>query len=102
MEDFAYRYVTVIEADSLATTVTHAMRTNPDYNLLGKRDTSVGDIITVEDKMFMIKGDGEFKRVPRTISLYKQIRETDEAIIEILSRKHLTQEDIDELIENCY
>jgi hypothetical protein len=78
------------------------MRTNPNYKLLGKRDTSVGDIITVENNVFMIKGDGEFKRIPRTKSLYKYIMETDEAIMEILSRKHLSQEDIDELIENCY
>lgn len=101
--DVAYEYVTAVEAENVVKGFYKAQGLlNPEYKKLGIRDTSTGDLITAYNKLYMFNGNGGFKRIPTTKALYKSIMETDEAIIEILSRKHLSQEDIDELINNCY
>jgi hypothetical protein len=102
IEGIDFEYITAIESETLVRVFYHAQNDyNESYATLGKRSTSVGDIITSNDKVYMVKGDG-YKRIPSTKELYKKIMDTDEAIIEILSRKTLTQGEIDELIDNCY
>ncbi len=75
---------------------------NPEYMKLGKRDTTIGDLITVDEKLYMVKGNGDFKRVPSTKTLFKEVMELDEVIIEVLSRRTLSQDDINTLIDNCF
>jgi hypothetical protein len=100
--DIDYEYITFVEAENLVRVIYKTQNDfNEDYASLGKRSTSVGDIVTSNKQVYMVKGTG-YKRIPKTKELYKKIMETDEAIIEILSRQHLTQEDIDDLIENSY
>jgi hypothetical protein len=97
-----FEYVTSIQAENLVRSVYLSMDIfNPNYKALGKRNTTVGDLITNGSKLYMVKHNG-FKKIPTTKPLYKDIMQTDEAIIEILSRKHLSQDDIDELIDNCF
>lgn len=101
--EHSYEYITTILAENVIRSFYLAQcNLNPDYRKLGKRDTSVGDLITADNKLYMVKGNGDFKRIPNTKPLYKNIMETDEAIIEILSRRTLTQDDVDELIDNCF
>jgi hypothetical protein len=100
--DMAYEYVISVEAESLVKSVVMGSVFNPEYRALGKRNTRAGDLITDEHKLFMVDHTGGFKRIPASKDLYKEIMSTDEAIIEILSRKHLSQDDIDNLIENSY
>jgi hypothetical protein len=96
-----YEYVTSIECETLIRVFHRAQNDfNPEYAKLGKRSTSVGDIITNGDVLFMVRPVG-FRRIAKTKDLYKKIMQTDEAIIEILSRKHLTEEEVQLLIENC-
>jgi hypothetical protein len=103
VKDYAYEYVTTIFAENLVRSFYNAQcNLNPDYFKLGRRNTTVGDLITSNDKLYMVKGDGNFKRIPTTKTLYKDIMQTDEAIIEILSRRTLTQDDVNDLIENSY
>jgi len=95
-----YEYVASIESENLIRVFYKSQNNfNPEYAALGKRSTCVGDIITSDNKVYMFKGVG-FKRIPSTKDLYKKIMETDEAIIEILSRKHLTEDQVNDLIEN--
>jgi hypothetical protein len=42
-----------------------------------------------------------FKRVSKTTELYTKIMESDEAIIEILSRRTLNEEQVQDLLDNC-
>ncbi len=101
--DVAYVYVTSVEAENVIKGFYKAQnKFNEEYKKLGRRDTSTGDLITSNNNLYMFNGTGGFKRIPTTKTLYKDIMQTDEAIIEILSRKHLSQNDIDELIDNCY
>lgn len=103
MSEVSYEYVTSVEAENVVRSLYMASgKVNPRYKELGRRDTSIGDIIAHNNRLYMVNGTGGFKRVPSTKPLYRDIMDTDEAIIEILSRKHLTQDDIDELIDNCY
>ena len=99
--DVAYKYVTSVLAENLLSSVSLASGFNPDYRALGKRSTERGDIIIDHDKVYMIISSG-FRLIPKSKQLYKDLIQTDEAIIEILSRQTLTQDDIDELIDNCY
>lgn len=100
--NYAYEYVITVETTNLVKSLYMAQdKFNPEYAKLGKRNTTVGDLITVDEKLYMVNGEGGFKRVPSTKPLFKEIMETDEAIIEILSRKKLTQKDVDDLIDNC-
>ena len=102
IKDYAYEYITTILAENVVRGFYMAQcNLNPDYHKLGRRDTSVGDLITSNNKLYMVKGNGDFKRISTSVPLYKDIMETDEAIMEILSRRTLSQDDIDELIDNC-
>lgn len=101
--DCSYEYITTVEAQNLVKVFYLGQdKFNPEYKELGKRNTTTGDVITLENKLYMVNGVGGFKRIPSTKPLYKNIMELDEAIIEILSRKTLNQDDIDTLIDNCY
>ena len=103
IKDYAYEYITTILAENVVRSFYLAQSNlNPDYEKLGRRNTAIGDLITTNNKLYMVKGDGVFKRIPTTKPLYKDIMETDEAIIEILSRRTLTQDDVNDLIENSY
>lgn len=96
-----YNYIASIEAENLIRAVYSAQaHLNPAYADIGARNTSVGDIVVHEDKVYMFRGTS-FKRVPRTKDTYKKVMETDEAVVEILSRTKLTDEDINDLLENC-
>ena len=101
-ENVVYEYAASVEAENVVRSFYMAQISNPKYKELGKRNTAIGDIITHNTKVFMVNGKGGFKRVFPSKDLYRKIMDTDEAIIEILSRQHLTQEDIDDLIENSY
>jgi len=102
VDSHEYEYVASVEAENLVKSFYRAQNDfNPAYAALGKRSTSVGDIITNGKAVFIVKGVG-YKRIPRTKELYKKIMETDEAIIEILSRKTLTEDQVNDLIENSY
>ncbi len=103
LADYSYEYITTVEAENVVKAFYKAQsKFNLEYKKLGKRDTLAGDLITSNDKLYMFNGTGGFKRVPTTKALYKEVMEIDEAIIEILSRRHLSQEDLDEIIDNCY
>jgi hypothetical protein len=96
-----YEYVAHVEAENLVRVFYMAQNDlNPEYAKHGKRSTSVGDIVTFNKQVFMYKGVG-FRRIPKTHDLYKKIMETDEAIIEVLSRKTLTEEQVQDLLDNC-
>lgn len=100
--NYAYEYVISVDAQNLVKSLYMGQdKFNPEYAKLGRRNTTVGDLITVDEKLYMVRGDGGFKRVPSTKPLFKEVMEIDEAIIEILSRKKLTQQDVDDLIDNC-
>jgi len=101
-DKFDYEYITSIEVETLVSVFYQTQNDfNPEYAALGKRSTSVGDIINAQGQLYMYKGVG-YKRIPKSSELHKKIMETDEAIIEILSRKTLTQEDVNDLMDNCY
>lgn len=103
LEHHSYEYVTTVEAQNLVKVFYLGQdKFNPDYKALGKRNTTTGDLITLGEKLYMVNGVGGFRRIPSTKSLYKDVMELDEAIIEILSRRTLTQDEIDKLIDNCY
>ena len=96
-----YEFVTHIECENLVRVFYLAQNDfNPEYAKKGRRSTSVGDIVTHNNQVFMYKGVG-FRRIPKTHQLYKKIMETDEAIIEILSRRTLTEKDVEDLLDNC-
>jgi hypothetical protein len=96
-----YEYVTHVEAENLVRAFYMSQNDfNPEYAKAGKRSTSVGDVITYNDKVFMANGMG-FKRIPKTAELYTKIMESDEAIIEILSRRTLTEKEVEDLLDNC-
>jgi len=102
LDTHKYEYVGSVEVQNLVQVMYKAQNDfNPEYAALGKRSTSVGDIIVNGNAVFMVKGVG-YKRIPKTKDLYKEIMESDEAIIEILSRQNLTEDDVNDLIENCY
>ena len=102
LDSHEYEYVTSIETETLVRVFYKAQNDmNPEYAKLGKRSTSVGDIITNGKHVFMVRPVG-YKRIPSTKELHKKILDTDEAIIEILSREHLSEEDVKRLIDNCY
>lgn len=95
-----YEYATSVESETLVRVPYRAMSgLNPAYAKTGKRNTTIGDIITYGNKVYMIKDHG-FKRIPTTKDLYKNIMATDEAIVEILSRQTLSEDDVNDLIEN--
>ncbi len=101
--DFKYEFITSIEATTLVKSFYMSQgKLNPEYMKLGKRDTTIGDLITVDEKLYMVKGNGDFKRVPSTKTLFKEVMELDEVIIEVLSRRTLSQDDINTLIDNCF
>lgn len=101
--NYSYEFVTTVEAPNLVKSFYMAQaKLNPEYKELVKRDTTIGDVIAVEEKLYMVNSAGGFKRVPSTKPLFKNVMELDEAIIEILSRKKLTDDDVNDLIENCY
>jgi hypothetical protein len=96
-----YEFAANVEAENLVRSFYMSQNDlNPEYAKQGKRSTSVGDIITYNDKVFMVNGMG-YKRIPKTNELYGKIMESDEAIIEILSRRTLTEEDVKDLLDNC-
>jgi len=96
-----YEHVAHIEAENLVRAFYMGQNDfNPEYAAKGKRSTSVGDVITYNDKVFMANGMG-FKRVSKTTELYTKIMESDEAIIEILSRRTLNEEQVQDLLDNC-
>ena len=100
--NYDYEYVTSVEALNLVKSLYLGHeKFNPEYKSLGRRNTTTGDLITVEDKLYMVSGKGGFKRIPSTKPLFKSVMELDEAIIEILSRRTLTEENINDLIDNC-
>ena len=102
VEKLDYEYITSIESENLVRVFYKAQNDfNPEYATLGKRSTSVGDIVVDNDRMFMYMGVG-FKRIPKTKALYEKIMTLDEAIIEILSRRTLTDDDVNKLMDNCY
>lgn len=101
--NYTYEFVITFEAQNLVRSLYLGQdKFNPDYQATGRRNTTTGDLITVDEKLYMVRSDGGFKRVPSTKPLYKEVMEIDEAIIEILSRKKLTDDDVNDLIENCY
>jgi hypothetical protein len=100
--NYTYEYITSVEATNLVKSYYMAQdKFNPDYKELGKRNTTAGDLITVDAKLYMVSNKGGFKRIPSTKPLFKNVMELDEAIIEILSRRTLTDEDVESLIDNC-
>ncbi len=100
--NYTYEYITSVEATNLVKSYYMAQdKFNPEYEKLGKRNTTTGDLITVDAKLYMVNGVGGFKRIPSTKPLFQNVMELDEAIIEILSRRTLTDEDVDLLIDNC-
>ena len=93
-----YEYVGSVEVQTLVQVMYQAQNDfNPAYAQLGKRSTSVGDIIVAGETVYMVKGMG-YKRISKTKDLYKKIMQTDEAIIEILSRQTLSEDNIKDLI----
>lgn len=101
--NYTYEFITTLEAPNLVKSFYMAQaKLNPEYKELVKRDTTVGDIIITEDKVYMVSSPGGFKRIFKTKPLYKSVMELDEAIIEILSRRKLTDEDVSNLLDNCY
>jgi hypothetical protein len=96
-----FEYVGTVEARNLVSVFYQAQNDfNPAYASPGKRSTMVGDIVVDGDQVHMFRGVG-LKRIAKTTKLYKDIMATDEAIMEILARTKLTQDDIDNLVENC-
>jgi hypothetical protein len=102
LDTHQYEYITAVLAENLTKVFMKAQNDfSPEYASLGKRSTSVGDIITANTSVYMVNGIG-LKKVSSDTQLYKDIMQTDEAIIEILSRRTLSQDDIDDLVENSY
>ena len=102
LDSHEYEYVTSIEVETLVRVFYKAQNDfNPAYASLGKRSTSVGDIITNGNAVFMVRPVG-YKRIPKTKELHKKIMELDEAMVEILSRQNLSEEDVQRLTDNCY
>lgn len=100
--NYSYEYITSVEATNLVKSLYLGHeKFNPDYKALGKRNTTTGDLITVDAKLYMVSNKGGFKRIPSTKPLFKSVMELDEAIIEILSRRTLTGEEVITLIDNC-
>ena len=100
--NYIYEYITSVEALNLVKSLYMGHeKFNSKYRELGVRNTTTGDLITVDDKLYMVSGKGGFKRIPSTKPLFKSVMELDEAIIEILSRRTLTAKDVDILIDNC-
>jgi hypothetical protein len=100
--NYTYEYITSVEATNLVKSFYMAQdKFNPDYKALGKRNTTTGDLITVDSKLYMVNGVGGFKRIPSTKPLFQSVMELDEAIIEILSRRTLTYDDVQLLVDNC-
>lgn len=102
LEKHEYEYVTSVESETLIRVFYKAQNDlNPEYAKLGKRSILPGDIIVDDVKVFMLLSKG-MKRIPKTKPLYTKIMETDEAIIERLSHAKLTEEDLNDLIENSF
>jgi len=98
LEKIVYEHVALVEAENLVRSFYRSQNDfNKDYAALGKRSTSVGDIVTDDETAYMILGNG-FRRLSTRHELCKTILEMDKALRFI----KLTDDDVDELLENCY
>jgi hypothetical protein len=71
---------------------------NPAYQEFRVRSTCVGDVISDGKTVHMVMGSG-FKKINSKHDLYKYIKHMHKDIPDIMG---LTDNDVDELIENSY
>jgi len=76
-----YEYIGSVESETLVRVFYRTQNDfNPSYAELGRRSTSVGDIIVHHNHVYMVQPVG-FKRIPTTKPLYQNIMELNNIII---------------------
>jgi hypothetical protein len=79
MEGFSYEYIGTVHADCVQNSFAMSQNHNSEYAQLGRRSTSVGDIICDNTSVYIVLGDNLFP-IREQIPLYKRIMDMNKII----------------------
>jgi len=97
-----YEYVASVKAENLVRSFYVSQNDfNVDYRSYGVRSTCVGDVVSDGQEVFMYMGVG-FKKINHKHILHKNIKSLHTDIPDIMVEEKLSDDDIDELVENSY
>jgi hypothetical protein len=102
LEGYTYEFIGSIKSENLVRSFYLSQNNfNPAYAKLGKRSTSVGDIVSDGKTVHMYQSMGT-KKVSSKETLYTMIMELEKNVVDILSIPPLDDETMDQLLDNCY